>query len=83
MAKTRGGYDNITLAILPLGGQLREESRGTSSSKNSSRKAALRAGSATVPKLPELSTGKKLLLILLLAFVGSMIAILAVLLSLG
>lgn len=28
MAKARGGYDNITLAILPLGGQLREESPG-------------------------------------------------------
>jgi PPM family protein phosphatase len=28
MAKERGGYDNITLAILPLGGQLRDESPG-------------------------------------------------------
>ena len=25
MAKVRGGYDNITLAVIPLGGQLREE----------------------------------------------------------
>ncbi len=30
LAKNRGGYDNITLAILPLGGQLREESPGGS-----------------------------------------------------
>jgi hypothetical protein len=25
LAKSRGGYDNITLAIIPLGGQLRQE----------------------------------------------------------
>lgn len=28
LAKSRGGFDNITLAVLPLGGQLHEESSG-------------------------------------------------------
>jgi len=83
MAKARGGYDNITLAILPLGGQLREERTGKGASRSAAKRAALEARPATVPRLPELSTGKKVLLMMLLAFVGSMIAVLAVLLSLG
>ncbi|MCC6220292.1 MAG: serine/threonine-protein phosphatase [Deltaproteobacteria bacterium] len=80
LAKKRGGYDNITISILPLEGQLREESPGKF--RNGKDRTSDRRRATKKSTLPQLSMGKKIVLILLLAFLGSMVAVLGVLLQL-
>lgn len=75
LARARGGYDNITLAILPLGGQLREES--PEEPRVNKRKS--KGKTAIVKRQPSLPLGKKLLLIFFLAMLGSVITLLILL----
>ncbi|MCB0346510.1 MAG: serine/threonine-protein phosphatase [Bdellovibrionales bacterium] len=80
MAKERGGYDNITLAVLPLGGQMREESP-----EHPYRPAKVQQREATVSPLAtfgaSLSLGKRLALMFLLALVGSIGTVLTTLID--
>lgn len=64
LAKERGGYDNITLAILPLGGQLREESPGRTSRIRTPGKAKELPPEAKIP------WGKRLVIFVLLLMLG-------------
>jgi serine/threonine protein phosphatase PrpC len=83
LAKSRGGFDNITLSILPLGGQLRDEApprprkaeRKKSKSKSSARSSAR--------KIPKMSTGKKVAIGLVLMLLGTLIAAMFILLRLA
>lgn len=75
LAKTRGGYDNITLAVVPLEGALREEC--PSGKKEIKRKTSRRQ---IVPLRPRrsLSTSQKVLVFMMLAVLGVLIAALFV-----
>ena len=80
LAKSRGGYDNITLAILPLGGQLREES---SRKEPVARKRRTSSGSDNFPAVvrPKMPLKKQLLLMSIFLVLGGAMAALVVLLS--
>lgn len=78
-AKERGGYDNITLAILPLGGQLREES--PAGRVPSSRRTSVRA--VGTRHAPTLSLGQRLALMFLLAVVGGIATMLLLLMKIS
>jgi len=75
LAKTRGGFDNITLAVLPLGGQLRDEQPEVIRRKPKKKKARAQAVSRSgVNRSSELSAGKKVALMLILLVLGVLIA---------
>lgn len=84
LAKNRGGYDNITLAVLPLGGQLREEAAVKREpqirQKKVSNTVAQRRFQNAAPPLP---IGMKLALMFLFMLLGVTVAAMAVLLSLA
>ena len=85
MAKSRGGYDNITLAVLPLGGQLREES---DEQRPKIRADAAKKGKISrAPRSPEMPVatmpfGRKIALAFILMLIGTLIAVLIVFLHL-
>lgn len=82
LAKLRGGYDNITLAILPLSGQLREERPAKS---GAGRRKKTRTMVVQTPVLPPMPLGKRIALMTLLFLLGSVgllcVAVLAFMLS--
>lgn len=80
LSRERGGYDNITLAVLPLGGQLHEESEGGRSKAVVKKRSKLPV--APVFKGPRLSWGKRLFLLTMLLVVGCLIGILLSLIGL-
>jgi protein phosphatase len=80
LSKSRGGYDNITLAVLPLGGELREEP-STKSQRVSKRSAAPRAR-ASRPEI-RLSMAQKALLFVGLLLISLMIPLLFLLFQSG
>ena len=71
LAKTRGGYDNITLAVVPLEGTLKEECPG--GAKQLKKKSSLRQIQPQRPRR-RLSTGQKVLVFLMLAVLGVLIS---------
>jgi protein phosphatase len=71
LAKERGGYDNITLAVLPLGGQLREES------PSGTRRALSLSGprkrvATTGVRAPKLSMSRQIVLMFVLLVLGAL-----------
>lgn len=80
LAKSRGGYDNITLAILPLGGQLHEENPGRTanaapkSKKEPARKKQRAMASAAQVSRPQMSKKTKIALMMLVALAGVALA---------
>ncbi len=84
LAKSRGGYDNITLAVLPLGGQLREESGEPRPKKQttSGRKAQVRRPKVANVEVSTMPFGRKVALAFIVMLLGALIAILVVLLHL-
>jgi len=83
LAKERGGFDNITLAILPLGGQLHEEEpAGARKSSTKTRKASA-PQAAYVRRASKLSLGKRIMLMGILLLLGALIAAVFVLFSIA
>ena len=82
LAKARGGYDNITLAVLPLEGRLHEESPAKPRPKKKTRSGRSATSSAT-RKGPKLSTGQRILVMMMLAVLGVLFAALFVVFALG
>jgi PPM family protein phosphatase len=74
LAKQRGGYDNITLAVLPMSGQIREEC--STSVKNGRRASPVEAYAAR--KLP---IEKRIAIVFFLVIFGAIVMALALLLS--
>jgi protein phosphatase len=78
LAKKRGGFDNITVTILPLGGQLREESpppKVTARVKPTASSASLKQ-----PKpRKKMSIGKRLSLMLALFILGGVLSLIVLL----
>ncbi|MCB0322635.1 MAG: Stp1/IreP family PP2C-type Ser/Thr phosphatase [Bdellovibrionales bacterium] len=83
LAKQRGGYDNITLAVLPLGGQLHEESAGPSSRPVRRKKHETVRSAVYERRGPRLSLGKRIALMGILLVLGCLVAALFVLFSLN
>ncbi len=76
LAKSRGGYDNITLAVLPLGGRLHEEVPA------GARQAPKKGTAASVKKLRKrrkLTKGQQVVIMMMLALLGCLFAALFVL----
>lgn len=73
MAKDRGGYDNITITILPLGGQLRDER------PEGARPANVEQKKVSQPNRPQsrLSPIKRIVLMMALAALGGLVTLLA------
>ncbi len=70
LAKTRGGYDNITISVLPLSGTLREEEpKGVSNLVK--KKISVVAKKTT----PSFSWGKRLVLALMLFLLGGVVGL--------
>lgn len=82
LSKNRGGYDNITLAILPIGGQLREEAPDKPASMRSTRIRKKVGKSAVGSVLSDLSFGKRLLLGFFVFLIGCLGTALVMMLSL-
>lgn len=83
LAKSRGGYDNITLAVLPLGGQLREESDEQRPKVKAETVRKNKSGrNHRAPEMPAATMpfGKKIALAFILMLMGTLIAVLVVLL---
>lgn len=78
LARARGGYDNITLAILPLEGSLQEEP--SENRAQLQKKKARKAASGKVK--PPLSFKKRVLIMLILMVLGSISSLVVVLLKL-
>lgn len=79
LAKNRGGYDNITVAILPLKGKLKEEELVIDrTSKKKSKKSILVNKSET----EEMSKTKKAILLVMIFGLGAVVTALVVLLQL-
>jgi len=77
MAKSRGGYDNITVGVIPLRGQLRDEApAGVRKPRRAARKMLVQQSTE-----PSLSLGQQLIILALLTVIGivggGMIAIFA------
>lgn len=83
LAKSRGGYDNITLAVVPLGGQLKEERALHSSSRILPKKRKSAEHMPIVIPLLNLSWGQRLLLMIGLMVIGSAVTLALVLINLG
>jgi len=82
LAKERGGYDNITLAVLPLGGQLREESPGPNHTGARARRHTQSRAATSAPR-KILSTRARLVLMILLGVLGMTFAALVAVLNLA
>lgn len=67
-AKTRGGYDNITVAILPLGGQLREEAP-----REQVARKKVPVPEAPKPSAPPISWGSRLAILFFLALISGVL----------
>lgn len=67
LAKERGGYDNITVAIIPLDGQLREEAPEKPRTGHIDRRGAAVDDTPTV----QISWGTKLFIMFILALIAS------------
>ncbi|MFN8391724.1 MAG: Stp1/IreP family PP2C-type Ser/Thr phosphatase [Bdellovibrionota bacterium] len=80
LAKSRGGYDNITLAVLPLGGQLREESAQKEQPARKRRHTSDGSGFPTVVR-QRMPLQKQLLLMSIFLLLGGAMAALVVLFS--
>ena len=75
MAKARGGYDNITLAVLPLGGQLRDENPGRSPGRFEEEPKRQRRGSSTTLSVaPALPLKQRIVIMAGMAALGSLAA---------
>jgi protein phosphatase len=81
LAKDRGGFDNITLAVLPLGGQLHEESSGAAGKPVRKKKAERAKAPAYRSRRSSLSLGKRIALMGILLLLGCLVASLFVLFS--
>ncbi len=81
LAKSRGGFDNITLAVLPLGGQLHEEIAEGAKKPVPKRKSE-RPRVSRARKGPKLTPGVKIALMLILLLMGVLLAGLFVVFSL-
>lgn len=85
-AKSRGGFDNITVAVLPLGGQLHEErserSRLVAKAKSSKRRNVNAQTLAVSLKRSKRSVGRCLMLCIGWAVVGGALGLVAFLLKL-
>lgn len=77
LAKSRGGYDNITLAVLPLGGQLHEE-RPAKEPRSTQKKRKETPRSYPVASRQSISLGARLFWMAVLALLGSIIAAITV-----
>jgi protein phosphatase len=76
LAKSRGGFDNITLAVLPLGGQLRDE-EPENPRRREKKKAKVNSSAATATRRrPKLTVGRKIALMLTLLVLGILITML-------
>lgn len=75
LAKSRGGYDNITIAVLPLGGQLHEE-RAEGAPKVTKSKPRQRKPTVNVKNIPakKMNPKAKIALSVGLLFLGILIA---------
>lgn len=79
MARSRGGFDNITLAVLPLTGRLNEER----SEENRVHRASRLASARTLYRIrPQLTPEKRLLMIFLVGLFGAVFASALVLMKL-
>jgi len=81
-ANQRGGYDNITIAIIPLGGQLREEDPGPQSRPvvRGQRNVQVRTPFISAPRL---SMVQKLMLMGFVTLVGSLLTALLMVLKIA
>ena len=70
LAKSRGGYDNITVAIIPLPGELREEKP----EQKARRAAALKKQTYSVPRR-HMSLEKRVALIVLMLLLGVLVGL--------
>lgn len=76
-AKDRGGYDNITLAVLPLGGQLREENPGKRLQSGKKRHTAAHRR----PHRAAMSSRTRYMLLAVLGILGVLMAVISVLVA--
>ncbi len=81
LAKARGGYDNITLAVLPLSGRLHDESPAGARPKKKKRSATSHGPHARSRR--SLSTGQRVLIMMMLAVLGVLFAALFVVFGMG
>jgi protein phosphatase len=72
LAKTRGGYDNITLVILPIAGQLREDSPGPAKKPKVDRKRSAAASPRSQVLSPKVPLTKRLVIAFALAVLGAL-----------
>lgn len=83
LAKARGGYDNITVAVLPISGQLREEEPGRKEKPKvrteRKRKPTSMQLEVVAPKVP---WSKRIAIAMALAITGALMTTLGVLLKL-
>ena len=77
LAKARGGYDNITVSVLPLNGKLRDEDPGTRVRKKRKPTEAAR------PERKHLTTLQRIVLSSILSVLGVLLASLYVVLGMG
>jgi len=86
LAKNRGGFDNITVAVLPLSGQLREEASKRPAMEPQPKRRKQTTAQATnysKSQRPPLSIGKKILLGFIFLTLGGLVAALVVLATFG
>ncbi len=86
LAKERGGYDNITLAVLPLGGQLREEKPprlDALGGESALGRSALGRGLEFAGAKSDLSLSRQLVLLGVIGIIGAVVMTLFLLLRLG
>jgi serine/threonine protein phosphatase PrpC len=76
LAKARGGYDNITVTVLPLGGRLKEEMPAGVEKKQQKK---LAKPVKKTKKKRKLTVGQKVVVLMVLGLVGSLLAALFVL----
>ena len=80
LAKVRGGYDNITLAVLPLEGRLHEEE--PIGPRKTTRKSTIKSARRT-KRRRKLSTGQRVVVAMALSLISIVLGVVAVLLGLG
>lgn len=80
LAKVRGGYDNITLAVLPLEGRLHEEE--PIGPRRTTRKNTMKTAKRT-KRRRRLSTGQRVVIAMTLSLLAIIFGVLVVLLGFG
>ena len=78
LAKSRGGFDNITVAVLPLGGQLHEESQRPSERPTARRKIPDTGRSSPAVRAPRLPATIQAFIVVSLLVLGILLAVLLV-----